>query len=127
MIDKFAKTHKKNCYVFNSMGYQNYLSTLKYIDISLGNSSSGLLEVPTFKKFSINIGDRQKDRLKAKSIIDVRPRADIILKTIKYLYNKKTPKRLINPYGNGGASKKTYRIIKKLNLKNLITNKFFDI
>lgn len=127
MIDRYAKTHKHNCYVFNSMGYKNYLSTIKFVDICLGNSSSGLLEVPTFKKFSINIGDRQKDRLKAKSVIDVKPKADIILRTIKSIYNKKISKKLINPYGSGDASKLTYKIIKKLNLKNSLSYKFFDI
>tara|TARA_Y100000996_G_C22501663_1_gene634683 strand:+ start:90 stop:1238 length:1149 start_codon:yes stop_codon:yes gene_type:complete len=127
MIDKFAKIHKQNCYVFSSMGYKNYLSTLKFVDICLGNSSSGLLEVPVFKKFSINIGDRQKDRLKAKSVIDVKPNANIILKTIKNLYNKKIPNKLFNPYGDGYASKRTYQIIRKLNLENSITNKFFDM
>ena len=127
MIDSYAKIHKRNCYVFSSMGYKNYLSTIKFVDICLGNSSSGLLEVPTFKKFSINIGNRQKDRLKAKSVIDVQPKAKKILKTIKSIYNKKISKKLINPYGNGNASKLTYKIIKKINLENSITNKFFDI
>ncbi len=127
MIDRFAKIHRNNCYVFSSMGYKNYLSTIKFVDICLGNSSSGLLEVPTFKKFSINIGDRQKDRLRAKSVIDVEPKSDLILKTIKSLYNKKIPKNLINPYGDGDASKLTYKIIKKMNFKVSITNKFFDI
>ena len=127
MIDKFAKIHKKNCYVFSSMGYKNYLSTLKFVDICLGNSSSGLLEVPAFKKFSINIGNRQKDRLRAKSVIDVKPKANLILKTIKNLYHKKISKKLFNPYGDGYASKRTYKIIRKLNLENSITNKFFDI
>ena len=109
------------------MGYKKYLSTLKFVDLCIGNSSSGLLEVPTFKKFTINIGDRQKDRLKALSVIDVKPKTDMIIKTIKRLYDKKLTKKLTNPYGKGGASKKTYKIIKKLNLKNCITNQFFDI
>lgn len=127
MIDSFVKKNKKNRYVFKSMGYKNYLSTLKYIDLNIGNSSSGLLEVPTFRKFTINVGDRQKDRLKALSVIDVKPKSNLIIKNVKKLYNKKLPKKLINPYGKGGASKKTFKIIKKLNLKNCITNQFFDL
>tara|TARA_Y100001970_G_C14114893_1_gene792993 strand:+ start:29 stop:1174 length:1146 start_codon:yes stop_codon:yes gene_type:complete len=127
MIDSFVKSHRHNSYVFSSMGYKQYLSTLKFVDICIGNSSSGLLEVPTFKKFTINVGDRQKDRLKALSVIDVKPKANIIIKTIKSLFKKKIPKNLVNPYGKGGASKKTYKIIKKLNLNNSFTNQFFDI
>ena len=127
MIDKFVKKNKKNRYVFGSMGYKNYLSTMKYVDLNIGNSSSGLLEVPTFRKFTINIGDRQKDRLRALSVIDVEPKSNSITKIIKKLYNKKIPKKLINPYGKGGASKKTFKIIKKLNLENCITNQFYDV
>ena len=130
MIDKFVKKNKDISYVFSSMGYKNYLSTLKFIDICLGNSSSGLLEVPTFKKITINIGDRQKDRIKASSVFDVRPKANLIIKMIKEIDKKKFKdllKKTVNPYGGGGASEKTYQIIKKLNLKNSLSNKFFDI
>jgi GDP/UDP-N,N'-diacetylbacillosamine 2-epimerase (hydrolysing) len=130
MIDKFVKKNKDISYVFSSMGYKNYLSTLKFIDVCLGNSSSGLLEVPTFKKITINIGDRQKDRIKASSVFDVRPKANLIIKMIKEIDKKKFKdllKKTVNPYGGGGASKKTYQIIKKLNLKNSLSNKFFDI
>ena len=130
MIDKFVKKNKNISYVFSSMGYKNYLSTLKFIDVCLGNSSSGLLEVPTFKKITINIGDRQKDRIKAPSVFDVRPKANLIIKTIKEIDKKKFKdllKKTVNPYGGGGASKKTYQIIKKLNLENSLSNKFFDL
>ena len=130
MIDKFVKKNKDISYVFSSMGYKNYLSTLKFIDICLGNSSSGLLEVPTFKKITINIGDRQKDRIKASSVFDVRPKANLIIKMIKEIDKKKFKdllKKTVNPYGGGGASEKTYQIIKKLNLKKSLSNKFFDI
>ena len=130
MIDKFVKKNKDISYVFSSMGYKNYLSTLKFIDVCLGNSSSGLLEVPTFKKITINVGDRQKDRIKASSVFDVRPKANLIIKMIKEIDKKKFKdllKKTVNPYGGGGASKKTYQIIKKLNLENSLSNKFFDL
>jgi GDP/UDP-N,N'-diacetylbacillosamine 2-epimerase (hydrolysing) len=130
MIDKFVKKNKNISYVFSSMGYKNYLSTLKFIDVCLGNSSSGLLEVPTFKKITINIGDRQKDRIKDLSVFDVRPKANLIIKMIKEIDKKKFKdllKETVNPYGSGGASKKTYQIIKKLNLENSLSNKFFDL
>ena len=67
--------NSNNSHVFGSMGYKNYLSTLKFVDLNIGNSSSGLLEVPSFRKFTINVGERQKDRLKALSVIDVKPKS----------------------------------------------------
>ena len=96
----------------------------------IGNSSSGLLEVPSFKKATINIGTRQKDRMKASSVIDVAPKFKDITKAIKKAYSeefKKILKKTVNPYGSGGASKKTYKILKKLKMKQLIKGKFFEI
>ena len=61
---------KSNVYLFTSLGQLNYLSCLQFVDAVIGNSSSGLLEVPTFKKGTINIGDRQKGRICAKSVIN---------------------------------------------------------
>ncbi len=130
MIDKFVQSNNSKYHCISSMGQQNYLSTLNYIDMVIGNSSSGLLEVPSFKKATINIGTRQKDRMKASSVIDVKPKFKDITKAIKKAYSgefKKILKKTINPYGSGGASKKTYKILKKLKMKQLIKGKFFEI
>ena len=62
MIDEYVKNNPDRACSFVSLGQMRYLSTLKYIDGVVGNSSSGLLEVPTFKKGTINIGNRQKGR-----------------------------------------------------------------
>ena len=70
MIKNFVSSNKKRSICFKSMGHINYLSTLQFVDAVVGNSSSGLTEAPTFKIGTINIGDRQKGRLKADSIID---------------------------------------------------------
>lgn len=69
MILKFVNK-KRNSFFFKSLGQKMYFSFCAQVDCLVGNSSSGLLEMPTFKKFTINIGDRQKGRLKAKSVID---------------------------------------------------------
>ena len=130
MIDKFVQSNNSTYHCISSMGQQNYLSTLNYIDMVIGNSSSGLLEVPSFKKATINIGTRQKDRMKASSVIDVAPKFKDITKAIKKAYSeefKKILKKTVNPYGSGGASKKTYKILKKLKMKQLIKGKFFEI
>ena len=112
------------------MGQLNYLSTLKYVDGIIGNSSSGLLEAPCFKIATINIGDRQLDRLQASSVINCSPFKSNIILAIKKIYSKNFKKKLtkiINPYGKSGAVEKTYKIIEKLKLKKVLKKKFFDL
>ena len=129
-IKTFVKNNKK-AYFFYSLGSVNYYSCLKYIDAVIGNSSSGIAEVPTFKKFTINIGNRQKGRLKAKSILDCSTNLKEIKKCLEFIYSplsRKILKKTINPYGTGNTSNK---ILKKLDdlikrRKNL-PKKFFDI
>ncbi len=128
-IDKFVATNS-NAISFINMGQLLYLSTLKYVDLVIGNSSSGLLEVPTFKKATINIGRRQDGRIRAGSVIDCSTDRASIKKAIKKSYTKAFQaklKKVKNPYGDGGAAYKSYRIIKKLNLNNSITKKFYNI
>jgi GDP/UDP-N,N'-diacetylbacillosamine 2-epimerase (hydrolysing) len=100
------------------------------VDAIVGNSSSGILEMPTFKKATINIGDRQSGRLKSKSIIDCRIKKKEILNSLKIIYSDKFKnqiKNLKNPYGPFGASIKIVKILKKINLKNILVKKFYDI
>ena len=128
-LKSFSKENS-NVYLFKSLGQLNYFSLLSIVDGVIGNSSSGLLEVPYFKKGTINIGDRQKGRLKAKSIIDCQPNSKSIIKAIKTLYSIEFQKELRNvksPYGKKGASKKIIEIIEKISYKNLIQKKFYDI
>lgn len=127
MIDLFVNKNKKNCYSFDSMGQSNFLSTLKIADCILGNSSSGILEAPSLKKPTINIGSRQKDRVQSKSIINVKPSSESIIKAIKKIYSKDFKNKIQkteSPYGKAGASKKAFKILKN---KNLEEKKFFDI
>ena len=126
MTKKFVKKNS-NFYSFKSLGSTKFLSCLKIVDGMIGNSSSGLLEMPTFKKGTINIGDRQKGRLMAKSIINVRANKNQIIRAIEILFSKKFQtkiKKSKNPYGNGGASKKILKIIKTISLKNILKKEF---
>lgn len=119
-----------NAYYFNSLGQKNYLSILKLVDCMLGNSSSGLLEMPTFKKASINVGIRQKGRIKSLSVIDSKIKKIDIIKSINKTYSKKFIKILKtakNPYGSQGASKKIVNIIKKYNFKKILEKNFYDL
>ena len=114
-ISKFISKNK-NFYLYKSLGQKKYYSCCKYSDFMIGNSSSGLLEMPTFKKFTINIGERQSGRMKAKSVIDCRANTMDIKKAMKFvlkLKNKKKIRDVLNPYGTGGASKKIFNILKK--------------
>ena len=76
------------------MGILNYLSILQFVDAVVGNSSSGLLEVPSFNIATINIGDRQTDRLKASSVIDCAPKSKNIDQAIRKIYSKQFTKKL---------------------------------
>ena len=128
-ISKFISKNK-NFYLFKSLGQKKYYSCCKYSDFVIGNSSSGLLEMPTFKKFTINIGERQSGRMKAKSVIDCRANTMDIKKAIKFvlkLKNKKKIRDVLNPYGTGGASKKIFNILKKKRFNNLILKEFYNI
>lgn len=121
---------EKNAYFFKSLGQKVYYSCCKYIDCMVGNSSSGLLEIPSFKKYSVNLGDRQKGRIKAASVINCKFRSNEIFKKINYALNKKNQSKIQsvkNPYGNGGASKKIVSILERIKFKKIINKKFYDI
>jgi GDP/UDP-N,N'-diacetylbacillosamine 2-epimerase (hydrolysing) len=121
---------KKNSYYFPSLGQINYFSILNIVDAIIGNSSSGILEMPTFKKATINIGDRQSGRLKSKSIIDCKIKKKEIINSLKIIYSEKFKNQIINsknPYGPSGASVKIVKILKKINLKNILIKKFYNI
>ncbi|MDC0239200.1 UDP-N-acetylglucosamine 2-epimerase [Candidatus Thioglobus sp.] len=129
MIDDYVANHE-NTIAFVSMGQLNYLSALQLMDVVIGNSSSGLLEAPSFKIGTINIGDRQKGRIKADSVIDCLPEIKSIDKALKKLYSEDFQnkiKNVNNPYGDGGASKKIISIIKKVNVNNILKKSFYDL
>jgi|ETNmetMinimDraft_33_1059910.scaffolds.fasta_scaffold20411_2 GDP/UDP-N,N'-diacetylbacillosamine 2-epimerase (hydrolysing) len=129
LIKKFTLKNKK-AYFFKSLGQVNYFSFLKQVDGMIGNSSSGLLEMPYFKKGTINIGNRQSGRLISKSIINIKIKKSKIVQAVKKLLSnnfQKNIKNNINPYGNPGASDKIVKILEKIKIKKIINKKFFDI
>ena len=130
MIDEYVSENPQKAVAFASLGQLRYLSAIKFVDIVLGNSSSGLSEVPSFKKATINIGDRQKGRARASSVIDVRPDRKEILTAIKRAYSKEFEQILkdtINPYDGGNPSKKMVKILKETKLDGILKKKFYDI
>ena len=128
-IKKFKKINK-NIKVFKTLGKERYLSILKHFDCLVGNSSSGITEAPYLGIPTINIGNRQKGRLKSKSVIDCEPNRVEIIKKIKIALNKKFKQKMKNQktfYGSGNSSKKIVNIIKKINLNNILEKKFYNI
>ena len=129
LIDDFVKKNP-NSRAYTSLGQLRYLSCIKYVDGVVGNSSSGLLEVPSFKKGTINIGDRQRGRIKATSIIDCKPNQESISQAIRKLYSndfKNITESVKNPYGLGGASDKIVKVLEEVSFKNLLKKHFYNL
>lgn len=130
MINKFVSSKKCDSIKFSSMGHVNYLSVLKNVDCVLGNSSSGLIEAPSLKTPTINIGDRQEGRFKANSVIDTQPKRNLILESIEKIYTKKFRKKLndiYNAYEYKDSSNKAYKIIKKVLIPVELKKFFYNI
>ena len=130
MIDEYVSKNSHKAVAFKCLGQIRYLSALQFVDAVVGNSSSGLAEAPSFKIGTINIGDRQKGRIKASSVIDCMPTKESITQAFEKLYSKdfqSLTKTSVNPYGDGYASKKIVKILKKIDLQGILKKSFFDI
>lgn len=129
LIDDYVATHK-NTIAFASLGQTRYLNVLAQVDALVGNSSSGILEAPALKVASINIGDRQRGRIFATSVINSDYSYDGIEEAFKKLYSnefQKTLQKTKNPFGDAGASKKILSYLKTANLNNILKKTFHDI
>ena len=130
MINEFTDNNKIRSISFTSMGRLKYLSTLQFVDGVIGNSSSGLAEAPTFKVGTINIGDRQKGRLKTRSVIDCKPTKASIKQAIETLYSEDFRNILPavqNPYGKGNASEKIMKILREVKIPEQLKKEFYDL
>jgi len=128
MLTDFVKDHPQSR-VYESLGMLRYLSCVAHVDGVVGNSSSGLTEVPSLKKGTINIGDRQLGRIKSSSVIDCAPKKESISNAIQKLFSQEFQKNLTNvqnPYGKPGASEKVVEIIKNTPLNSLLKKVFYD-
>lgn len=130
MIDQYVNKNSHKSVQFTSLGQLRYLSALQFVDAVVGNSSSGLIEAPSFKIGTINIGDRQKGRIKANSVIDCEPNMLSILNSFNILYSKEFQnnlKNIINPYGDGKSSSKIIKILEDISLQNILKKSFYNI
>lgn len=131
MIDDYIRNNQNKSIGFTSMGQLRYLSSMQYVDLVIGNSSSGIIEAPSFNIPTINIGDRQKGRIQADTIINVNPIEDEIYEAIEIglsMEFKEKIKWSKNPYGEGKVAEKILHIVKESLNDNLILKKtFYDL
>ena len=129
LIDEY-KVNNSNVSSFVSMGQELYVSTLKYVDLVLGNSSSGIIETPTFKVPTVNVGDREKGRIMAKNIINCDYSKDKIKKAILKGLSKNFKTKIKNmksPYDNGETAKKICKIIQKYKIPDNTKKEFYNL
>lgn len=129
MIDGYVAQNSSKSIAFVNLGQLCYLSALQFVDAVVGNSSSGIIEAPSFKIGTINIGDRQRGRSRAESVIDCEPTKEAILTAIKKLYSKEFQakfKDVKNPYG-GGATEEIKKILKEKDISGILKKEFYDL
>lgn len=127
-----ADKNMKNIHIFASLGSKRYLSLMKHAEFVLGNSSSGIIETPSFFIPTINIGDRQKGRTRAESVIDCKGDEESIKHAITMVEKtdfRRTCMNIHNPYGDGHAAVKiASQIMRELRTKRIDMKKsFYDM
>jgi UDP-hydrolysing UDP-N-acetyl-D-glucosamine 2-epimerase len=128
-LQEFAAKHRHRAKLLPNLG-ELYFSAIQEVDFVLGNSSSGIIEVPFFKKPTVNIGDRQKGRLRADSVIDCLCETSAIIAAMQKAasINKTPPAGIfVSPYGSAGASRKIKDILGSLDLARIQRKPFQDL
>ena len=131
MIDDYVNLNIDRCKGYTSLGQRKYLSALQYCDAVVGNSSSGIIEVPSFGIPTVNIGDRQRGRVRAESVIDCgNDRTQIeeaLLKALSAEFRNKVA-NVRNPYEGKKTSEEIVKIIRKAVYDDIdLRKKFYDI
>lgn len=119
----------KNVHIVPSLGFVRYLSLMELVDCVIGNSSSGIIEAPTFKVGTVNIGSRQLRRPRAETIIDVQMKESDISKAIRECTSKAFKKMTINsinPYGVGGAAELIVKALSEIDFNSFRVKEFTD-
>lgn len=130
LIDDFVSKNSENAISFISLGQLRYLSAIKNCQVVIGNSSSGLIEAPSFKKPTINIGDRQQGRIEAESVITCKPEKKSIIESIQLALSDEFQQKLknvVNPYGEGNSSIKILEQIQNSSVNNILKKEFYNI
>ena len=129
-LEEFKKERSDQVLLVHSLGQLRYLSLLKHCEAVIGNSSSGLIEAPTFLKPTVNIGNRQDGRIFGGTVINCGEDIPSIIKALKRALSTEFREKCSiekNPYGSGGSSKKIIDILKATSLDDLVIKKFYDV
>ena len=130
MIDEYVSEHSNQAVVHTSLGQVRYLSAVKYVNGVVGNSSSGIIEAPSFQTGTVNIGDRQSGRVRADSVIDCETTEESIRNALEQLFSQEFIEKLRevkNPHGGGNVSGKIVRKLETHSIDNIIKKSFFDL
>ncbi len=130
MIDEYVATKPGTAVAYTSMGQLRYLSAMQIVDAVVGNSSSGIIEAPSFYKPTINIGERQKGRIQAQSTINVNVNEEEITGAFARLTDPAFQQQLpgtVNPYGDGNSAIKIIDTLKQQDIGKLIHKTFYNI
>lgn len=129
-INQFVQDHNDRACAFKSLGYKRYLSTMKYAGAVVGNSSSGVVEAPSFHIPTLDIGDRQKGRIAADSVYHCSPDAESIKAGLSYIFSdefQEVVKESKNPYEKPDIVKSIFDVISTYPLEGIIKKPFYNL
>ncbi|HDM8144085.1 TPA: UDP-N-acetylglucosamine 2-epimerase (hydrolyzing) [Vibrio harveyi] len=128
MLEEYARSNPERVLAIPSLGQVRYLSAVKHAAAVIGNSSSGIIEVPAFDVPTVNIGSRQKGRLAAKSVLNAAATKESISNAVSLAVSRKYKaenENIANPYGQGDSSKQVIEMIKGLQFER--SKAFYDL
>lgn len=130
LIDDYVTQNPDTAIRLTSMGQLRYLSAMQHCAAVVGNSSSGVLEAPSFKVPTVNIGDRQKGRVRAESVIDCQPTQDAIQQALRKVLSPEFTQSLqnmVSPYEQDNTARKIKDTLKSADLGHIIKKEFYDL
>jgi GDP/UDP-N,N'-diacetylbacillosamine 2-epimerase (hydrolysing) len=130
MVEKYVGGRPGTAAHYTSLGRTLYLSALKHVDGVVGNSSSGIIEAPSLRTGTINVGDRQKGRVRAASVIDCAATTEAVSRALETLYSKEfrdTVKTVTTPFGDGHACHRIVETLKSVPLDGIVKKAFHDL
>ena len=130
LIDEYAEKRPERCLAVTSLGMLRYLSAMKYATAVIGNSSSGIMEAPSFKIPTVNIGDRQKGRIQAASTLNCSPDANAIRQTIGRALSpafQESLSGISNPYDRPGTCSTIVGLLEKMDIFGITKKTFHDV
>jgi UDP-hydrolysing UDP-N-acetyl-D-glucosamine 2-epimerase len=130
IINQYVAKNKNRSISFASLGQLRYFSALQYVSAVVGNSSSGLIEAPSFGIPSLNIGNRQQGRLKPVSVVNCNPTFEDILDKLHFVLSpkfKSSVTKVNNPYQKEDTSKQILSVLKHFDLSEIVKKRFYDL